>query len=230
MTTLDFDHVTLTYPDGAGRVTAVDDASFAVRHGEFVALVGPSGSGKSSVLAVAATLIRPDSGRVTVAGSEVTALSDSDRTRLRRDRIGIVFQQPNLLESLTALEQLTVMASIAGTSRRESVDAAMALLDAVGMRSHAGRRPAQLSGGQRQRVNIARALMGSPTVLLVDEPTSALDHDKGAEIMALLHRVTADLDLATIVVTHDTAHLDPADRVLACDDGRVVARELHARI
>lgn len=225
MTPLQLDHVTLTYPDGGARLTAVDDASFTVQRGEAVALVGPSGSGKSSVLALAATLIRPDTGRVIVEDSDVTDLSERERTIVRRDRIGIVFQQPNLLDSLTALEQLTVMASIAGTSPRASVDHARSLLEAVDMESFAQRRPAQLSGGQRQRVNIARALMGSPAVLLVDEPTSALDHDKGAEIMTLLRQVTIELDLATIVVTHDTGHLSLDDRVLECDDGRVRAQD-----
>ena len=215
------DDVTLTYPDGSSRTTAVDRVRLDVQPGELVALVGPSGSGKSSLLAVAATLIRPDSGRVLVDGVDVTLLSDRDLTALRRSRIGIVFQQPNLVDSLTVQEQLTVMASLAGGSPRRAKDEALRLLEAVGMADHAGRRPAQLSGGQRQRVNIARALMGTPSVLLVDEPTSALDHEKGAEIMALLRRVTKRLRLATVVVTHDTGQLRAGDRVLECHDGRV---------
>lgn len=221
MTALVLDDVTLTYPDGASRITAVDRVSLTVEPGEFVALVGPSGSGKSSILALAATLIAPDSGRVLIDGVDVTRLSDREVTRLRRDRVGIVFQEPNLIDSLTALEQLTVMASLAGRSPRSAVDEAMGLLGAVGMAEYARRRPAQLSGGQRQRLNIARALMGSPSVLLVDEPTSALDHEKGAEIMALLRRVTTELDLATVVVTHDTGHLRADDEVWRCLDGRV---------
>jgi hemin transport system ATP-binding protein len=215
------DDVTLTYPDGSSRITAVDRVRLDVRPGELVALVGPSGSGKSSLLAVAATLIRPDSGRVLIDGVDVTRLADSDLTALRRSSIGIVFQQPNLVDSLTVLEQLTVMASLAGGSPRRATDEALRLLEAVGMADHAGRRPAQLSGGQRQRVSIARALMGTPSVLLVDEPTSALDHERGAEIMALLRRVTTRLRLATVVVTHDTGHLQAGDRVLECLDGRV---------
>ncbi len=221
MTALKLDDVTLTYPDGTSRVTAVDHASLEVGPGEFVALVGPSGSGKSSVLALAATLIRPDSGRVVVDGAEVGRLSDREVTRLRRDRIGIVFQEPNLIAALSAIEQLTVMASLAGRSPRHAKPEAMDLLDQVGMAEHAHRRPAQLSGGQTQRVNIARALMGRPKVLLVDEPTSALDHEKGAEIMSLLRRVTRELGLATIVVTHDTGHLAEDDHVLECRDGRL---------
>ena len=215
------DDVTLTYPDGSSRITAVDHVRLEVRPGELVALVGPSGSGKSSLLAVAATLIRPDSGRLLIDGVDATRLPDRDLTALRRGRIGIVFQQPNLVDSLTVLEQLTVMASLAGGSPRRATGEALPLLEAVGMADHAGRRPAQLSGGQRQRVNIARALMGTPSVVLVDEPTSALDHDRGAEIMALLRRVTTRLRLATVVVTHDTGQLRAGDRVLGCLDGRV---------
>lgn len=221
MTALMLDDVTLTYPDGSSRITAVDRVSLDVQPGEFVALVGPSGSGKSSLLAVAATLIRPDSGRVLIDGLDVAQLADRELTGLRRSKIGIVFQQPNLIDSLTALEQLTVMSSLAGNSPRSSMDEALRLLDAVGLAEYAARRPAQLSGGQRQRVNIARALMGEPLVLLVDEPTSALDHAKGAEIMALLRRVTTQLHLATVVVTHDTGHLGAGDSVMECRDGRV---------
>jgi len=221
MTALALEHVTLTYPDGTSRVTALDDVTFSVDRGQFVALVGPSGSGKSSALAVAATLVRPDAGTVRIDGRDVMSLSGRDRTTLRRDTIGIVFQEPNLLDSLTALEQLTVVATIAGTPARGAVDDAMDLLDAVGMQAWAGRRPAQLSGGQRQRVNIARALMGEPSILLVDEPTSALDHEKGAGIMALLRQVTADHELATVVVTHDTGHLSSDDTVMTCLDGRI---------
>lgn len=137
-------------------------------------MAGPSGSGKSSLLTVAATLITPDSGTPT------TGMTRRELTDLRRHRIGMVFQQPNLLPSLTAAEQLQVMAHIDGRSPAGARGRAMELLDAVGLASHAHRRPHQLSGGQRQRVNIARALMNDPTVLLVDEPTSALDHARGA--------------------------------------------------
>ena len=221
MTALSLDHITLTYPDGASRLTALDDVSLSVDAGEFVALTGPSGSGKSSLLAVAATLIRPDHGTVMIDGVDATALDDAERTELRRDRIGIVFQQPNLIDSLTALEQLTVMATLAGHSPHEVESQAKQLLESVGVADVMDRRPGQFSGGQRQRVNIARALMGQAKVLLVDEPTSALDHERGAEIMQLLRQVTADLDLATIVVTHDVSQLEAQDRVAECRDGRL---------
>lgn len=221
MTVLTMSEVTLTYPDGDGRITALDDVGITVERGEFLALVGPSGSGKSSLLAVAATLIRPDRGRVVIEGLDTTGLSQREHATLRRRRVGIVFQEPNLLDSLTALEQLTVMAALDGRSPRKARTEAVELLTAVGLHGHLDRRPAHLSGGERQRVNIARALMGSPGLLLVDEPTSALDHGRGAEVMGLLRRVTRERDLGTIVVTHDTGHVRDTDRVVHCTDGRV---------
>ncbi|MEJ2857658.1 MULTISPECIES: ABC transporter ATP-binding protein [unclassified Saccharothrix] len=210
--------VTLTYPDGDGRLTALDAVSLTVPAGTTTAVVGPSGSGKSSLLAVAATLVTPDSGRVVVAGVDTADLSREQRTALRRTRIGIVFQQPNLIPSLTAAEQVELMGRLAGV-RTRPVD----VLAAVGLADHAHRRPHQLSGGQRQRVNIARALAHDPAVLLVDEPTSALDHERGAEVFALLGRLTGERGTATVVVTHDTAHLDRVDRVVEVVDGRVRA-------
>ena len=215
---LELSTITLTYPDGTSRVTALDGVSLRVDRGTPTALVGPSGSGKSSLLAVAATLIRPDAGRVRIGDTDTAALKDKELTTLRRERIGIMFQQANLLPALTALEQLEVMNHLGGRGRS---DRARDLLAAVGMDEYADRRPAQLSGGQRQRVNLARALMNDPEVLLVDEPTSALDHERGAVIMALLRQLTVDHDLATLVVTHDTGLLRPEDRVVEMVDGRL---------
>ncbi|MFE6872005.1 ABC transporter ATP-binding protein [Kitasatospora sp. NPDC057692] len=215
------DHVTLTYPDGDGRLTALDDVSLTVPKGTLTAVVGPSGSGKSSLLAVAATLIAPDSGRVAVDGTETTGLDRTALTALRRDRIGIVFQQPNLLPSLTAVEQLQVMAHLDGRAPRTALPRALELLDAVGLRDQAARRPHQLSGGQRQRVNIARALMNDPTVLLVDEPTSALDHERGAAVLDLLTTLTHQRATATVLVTHDRTHLTAVDQIAEVHDGRL---------
>ena len=221
------DDVTLTFPDGASRVTAVDRVSLTGRAGILTGITGPSGSGKSSLLAVAATLIRPDSGRVTIGDVDATSLSRDDATALRRERIGIVFQQSNLLPSLTAREQLQVMAELGGRGaghRRRAVRSRVdELLDAVGLADHAGKRPAQLSGGQRQRVAIARALVHEPQVLLVDEPTSALDQERGAEIMDLIARLTHERDAATLLVTHDLVHEGLLDELVTVVDGRIVA-------
>ncbi len=219
--TLHLDHVTLTYPDGDGRLTALDEVSLTVPKGTLTAVVGPSGSGKSSLLAVAATLIAPDSGRVVVDGTDARGLNRAELTALRRQRIGVVFQQANLLPSLTAVEQLQVMAHLDGRSPRTALPRALELLAAVGLRDLAGRRPHQLSGGQRQRVNIARALMNDPTVLLVDEPTSALDHERGTAVLDLLTTLTHRRATATVLVTHDRTHLTAVDQVAEVHDGRL---------
>ncbi|MFI5806281.1 ABC transporter ATP-binding protein [Streptomyces sp. NPDC051561] len=222
--TLALHDVTLTYPDGDNsRLTALDAVSLEVAAGELTAVVGPSGSGKSSLLAVAATLVTPDSGRVVVDGTETGPLTRADKAELRRDRIGIVFQQPNLLPSLTAVEQLQVMAHLSGRKPRDVRSRARELLDSVGLADKADRRPHQLSGGQRQRINIARALMNEPAVMLVDEPTSALDHERGAAVLDLLRTLTSERGVATVLVTHDHSHLDVADRTARMDDGRLAA-------
>ncbi|MGI5165274.1 ABC transporter ATP-binding protein [Spirillospora sp. CA-253888] len=219
--TLRLTDITLTYPDGEQTLTALDRVSLAVDAGAFTAVTGPSGSGKSSLLAVAATLVTPASGTAEIAGHETTRLSPRERARLRRDHIGIVFQQPNLPASLTALDQLLVMPHLAGRSPRKAEPRARELLDAVDLADQAHKRPHQLSGGQRQRVNIARALMNGPEVLLVDEPTSALDHERGARIVDLLARLTRERGLAAVMVTHDLAQLGSVDRVYTMTDGRL---------
>lgn len=219
---LNLTDITLTYPDGDRRLVALDHVDLEVPAGTVTAVVGPSGSGKSSLLAVAATLVTPDSGTVTVGGTATTGLGRGALATLRRHRIGIVFQQPNLLPSLTALEQLQVTAAIDGRSPRSVRSRAVDLLGEVGLADRAGHRPHQLSGGQRQRVNIARALMSEPAVLLVDEPTSALDHERGAAIVDLLTRSTRDRGCATVLVTHDRTHLAAVDEVVEIRDGRVV--------
>ena len=219
-------NVTLTFPDGDSRVTAVDRVSLTACPGSVTGITGPSGSGKSSLLAVAATLIRPDSGEVLIDDIDVTGLSAAAATELRRDRVGIVFQQSNLLPSLTAREQLAVMNELgargARRNRRTTTARADELLDAVGLADHAGKRPHQLSGGQRQRVNIARALMNDPSVLLVDEPTSALDQERGASIIDLILRLTDDRNTSTLLVTHDLVHLPRMHAIVHLVDGAVV--------
>lgn len=213
--------VTLTYPDGDTRLTALDQVSLDVPRGSLTAVVGPSGSGKSSLLAVAATLVTPDTGTVTIDGTTTTGLTRGELTDLRRHKVGIVFQQPNLLPALTATEQLQVMAQIDGRSPAKARDRARGLLDAVGLAPQADRRPHQLSGGQRQRVNIARALMNDPAVLLVDEPTSALDHKRGAAVIDLITRLTHQQAVATVLVTHDRTHLTAVDRLAEVHDGHL---------
>ncbi|MFC4945449.1 ABC transporter ATP-binding protein [Pseudonocardia sp. GCM10023141] len=211
--------VTLTYPDGDTRLTALDGVDLDVPAGTVTAVTGPSGSGKSSLLAAAATLITPDRGTVVVDGTSTAGMNRVELTALRRQKIGIVFQQPNLIASLTALEQLQVIAHLAGRSPAAARDRAATLLTAVGMADQAGRRPHQLSGGQRQRVNIARALMNDPAVLLIDEPTSALDAERGAAVIELIITLTHRRGTATVLVTHDRSHLEGVDEVVEIVDG-----------
>ncbi|GAA2165973.1 putative ABC transport system ATP-binding protein [Humibacillus xanthopallidus] len=219
--TLQLDDVTLTYPDGAQRVTALEGVSLTAEPGTLTAVTGPSGSGKSSLLAVAATLVAPDSGRVLLGGRDLSALGPKETATVRRERIGIIFQSSNLLASLTAIDQLLVLAHMNGTPLSVARPRATELLDAVGLADQADRRPHQLSGGQRQRVTIARGLMNDPALLLVDEPTSALDSNRGEAVVQLLRRLTAERDLTTVMVTHDERHRDSADQVTEIVDGRL---------
>jgi putative ABC transport system ATP-binding protein len=220
---LHLDHVGLVYPDGAGTLTAVDDVTLTVPAGTTTALLGPSGAGKSSLLAVAAGLTRPTSGHVAL-DDEIVLTPTTSRaaaTRLRLDRIGIVFQSPQLIASLTVLEQLELHAHLRGERPSSLRGAALSLLDAVGLADVAHRRPAQLSGGQRQRVAIARALVGRPDVLLVDEPTSALDHERGTRVVELIAGLARELGAATLLVSHDASTLGSVDATTRMLDGRV---------
>ncbi|MEU4208045.1 ABC transporter ATP-binding protein [Rothia terrae] len=227
---LELRDVTLEYPDGVDAsgnpttVRALDGVNFTAEQGTLTALIGQSGSGKSSMLSMASALITPTSGQVLVGGRDITGFSDKQLAALRRDEIGIIFQQPNLIASLTAVEQLVLAGHIRGKRGKELKAArvhAKELLELVGLEGAANRRVHQLSGGQRQRVNIARALMGNPRVLLADEPTSALDHDRSVAIVELLQRVTREFNLASIMVTHDVEFADATDRVAVMADGRL---------
>lgn len=216
------ENVTLLLGDGDQQVKALDDVSVELDAGELVTVLGPSGAGKSSLLAVCGGLRTPTSGKVLIDGEDISEGSRSDRSRIRRDRIGFVFQQSNLVPSLTALDQLLLLVHVRG--RRPGADdraRAMALLDEVGMADKAKRRPNDLSGGERQRVGIARAFMTDPKILLVDEPTSMLDRHRGRQIVELLVRECHDHNVATLMVTHDHGVLDLADRVLEISDGRL---------
>ena len=218
---LALDGIVVTIVDGERQVDILDDTALSVAPGELVTISGRSGSGKSTLLAVAGMLRTPDAGTVVVAGTEAGGLSQSARTRLRREQIGMVFQGAELCPSLTAIEQLELAAHIQGDLDRDARDRARQLLDQVGLADRHDHRPGQLSGGERQRVGIARALMNRPAVVLADEPTSSLDPERAREIMELLAAVTTGLDLATVVVSHDPTHLDLTHRELVLESGRL---------
>lgn len=210
---------TVTYADGESTITALDRANLQARPGELTAIIGESGSGKSTLLSVAAGLVSPDSGHVEVAGIDLTGADDKARSTARRENIGIIFQQANLIASLTVREQLLIMDHVRGVRMRPQ--RADELLDLVGLAGMGTRRMAQLSGGQRQRVNIARALMAEPALLLADEPTSALDSSLSREIMSLISRLTKELNTATVMVTHDRSLLEYVDNAVEVRDGQV---------
>ena len=208
---------TLELGDGDSRVRALDEVSLTVQSGELVAIVGPSGSGKSSLLAVAGALSQPDSGTVLVHGTDLATLSRRATTRFRLDTIGFVFQSGNLLPALTAADQLRLVGRLAGNRH---VDTG-ALLESVGMAHRATHRPGELSGGERQRVGIARALVNNPSLLLVDEPTAALDRRRSHEVVQLLAERAHSANVAIALVTHDRDILEHCDRTLEMVDGRL---------
>lgn len=214
--------VSLTLGDGEQQVKALDQVSVTVDAGELMAVVGPSGAGKSSLLAVCGGLRTPSAGQVFINGTDITGLPAKELTQVRRDSIGFVFQQSNLVPALTSLDQLLLMVHLKGRRPgRSDRDKALGLLREVGMEHRLDRRPAQLSGGERQRVGIARALMTDPALLLVDEPTSMLDHQRGRQIVELLARECHEHKVAALMVTHDAGMLDCADRVVHIRDGRL---------
>ena len=206
--------------DGDTKVTALDDVSLDVAPGEFLAIVGPSGSGKSSLLAVAGALASPDSGTVSVQGQDLSQLSKGKLAAFRLANIGFVFQSGNLIPALTAADQLRLVNRLAGGPKKFDP---VQLLDSVGMAHRAGNRPAQLSGGERQRIGIARALVSGAKLLLVDEPTASLDRARSREVVELLARQSHDHGVATIMVTHDHDVIGYCDSVAEMVDGRLGA-------
>jgi len=215
--------VTKVYGSGDGAVTALREVTADFAAGTFTAVMGPSGSGKSTLLQCAAGLDRPTSGEIRLAGQALGGLSEAKLTRLRRDRIGFVFQSFNLLPSLTAELNVALPLRLAG--RRPAKGEVRDMLAVVGLADRARHRPSELSGGQQQRVAIARALVTRPSVVFADEPTGMLDSASGREVLGLLRGLTGSRQ-TVIMVTHDPVAAACADRVLFLADGQV-AGELH---
>jgi putative ABC transport system ATP-binding protein len=209
------------YGAGQSLVRAVDDVDVEIRHGETVAISGPSGCGKSTLLHLLGGLDRPSEGEVWLDDTRVDALGERAKARLRRDRIGFVFQAFHLMDELTARENVELPALLAGDGVAAARRRAMALLDQVGLGDRVDHLPSQLSGGQRQRVGIARALANGPNVLLADEPTGNLDSAATADVLRLLDRLHAD-GHTIVMVTHDARVAATADRLLSMRDGRIV--------
>jgi putative ABC transport system ATP-binding protein len=222
VTAVRVEHVSRTFGRGAHAVHAVQDVSLDVARGELVAVTGRSGAGKTTLLNLVGGLDRPDTGRVNVAGRDMTAASERDLLTLRRDTIGFVFQSFGLIPILSAAENVGVPMRLAEVPARRREERTAVLLELVGLGAHAAQRPYELSGGQQQRVAVARALANDPDLLIADEPTGQLDSETGRQIMELLRAVVSSRGTTAIVATHDTTVLDVADRVLRLRDGRLV--------
>jgi putative ABC transport system ATP-binding protein len=213
--------VSRAHDDGAHRVVALDSVSLTVHPGELVAVMGPSGSGKSTLLNLAGGLDQPDAGEVIVDGIVLGSLDPRRLAELRRHAMGYVFQDLNLIPSLTAAENVSLPLELDGSSMRIAGEAARAALEKVGIRDLANRFPEELSGGERQRTAIARALVGNRRLVLADEPTGALDSATGDAVLQIL-RERCDAGASALLVTHEARHAAWADRVIFLRDGRVV--------
>jgi putative ABC transport system ATP-binding protein len=211
--------VTRRYGEGDAVVDALAGVSAEFPRGQFTAIMGPSGSGKSTFMHILAGLDTPTSGSVEIDGTQIVGLDDKKLTRLRRDKVGFIFQFFNLLPMLTAQENIELPLAIAG--RKADAEWERSLLDAVGLSDRTTHRPAELSGGQQQRVAIARALLSRPAVVFADEPTGNLDSKTSADILALLRRAADEFGQTIVMVTHDPRAAAVADRVLFLTDGLI---------
>ncbi len=214
--------------DGAGSVRALDGVSLDVPRGQRVSVMGPSGSGKSTLLNIICGLDVPTGGRVLINGSDLAAMSDDDRTRLRREQIGMIFQTFNLMPTLSGVENVALPLRLCGISGTEAADRAAALLERVGLSGRGTHRPDEMSGGERQRVAIARALIFDPPLLLADEPTGNLDSATGDETLKLLDDIHSEFGTSIILVTHNENAAAICERRIELLDGRIVSDTLRS--
>ena len=221
-TILGLDAVVRTYKQVATALEVIRGASLNVPAGELVGLIGPSGAGKSTLLHVAGLLELPDCGEVRIVGRACGAMSDSERTALRRNEIGFVYQFHHLLPEFSALENVMLPQMIAGRSRRDARQRATELIESVGLRDRASHRPARLSGGEQQRVAIARALANGPRLLLADEPTGNLDSHTAEDVFGLLIDFVRESGLAAVIATHNLELASKMDWVVRLEDGKLV--------
>jgi len=218
---VDVRDVERTFGTGRTAAHALRGVSFTVRRGQLTALRGRSGSGKTTLLNVIGGLDAPTGGTVTVAGREVTRMSERERMELRRDTIAFIFQSFGLIPMLSAAENVGIPLRITGTPSADREQRVAMMLEIVGLSEHAAHRPDELSGGQQQRVAIARALAGRPALLIADEPTSQLDLETGRQIMRLLLTVVRSEGITALVATHDEALMDLADEIVRLEDGQI---------
>jgi putative ABC transport system ATP-binding protein len=219
---IQLENVSREYGDGK-VVYALDCVSLRVERGERVAVMGPSGSGKSTLLNLICGLDEASSGRIVIDGADIAALDDDARTRLRREKIGMIFQTFNLLPTLSATENISLPLRLQGASRGEAERRAGRMLEKVGLAGRATHRPDELSGGERQRIAIARALIFQPPVLLADEPTGNLDSKTGEEILRLLDDLHREFNTTILMVTHNEEAAAHCDRIIRLRDGKIVS-------
>lgn len=216
-----FRHIYKIYQTGDTEVRAADDVSFTVRKGEFVAIVGQSGSGKSTCMNIIGALDVPTRGEYFLDGIDVSTMNDNELADIRNKMLGFIFQQYNLIPKLTVAENVELPLMYAGISKGKRHKMALDSLERVGLRDKAKNLPSQLSGGQQQRVSIARALAGSPSVILADEPTGALDSRTGREVIAFLQKLHSEGN-TIVLITHDNSIAVKAQRIIRLQDGKVV--------
>ena len=227
-TRLYVNRVTKRFGTGETEVVAVRDVSLDVKRGEVVLIMGPSGSGKTTLLLMLGALLKPTEGEIKLDADVISALGENRLPDIRLRRIGFIFQDFNLLSALSALENVAIVAELAGTKRGEARRKAETLLRGLGLGERLGFLPEKLSGGEKQRVSIARSLVNDPTVILADEPTANLDSKIGHDIMHLLKRIAKEQDLSVVIVSHDQRIKDVADRVLWLEDGQFKAMAMMA--
>ncbi|MCH4892083.1 MULTISPECIES: ABC transporter ATP-binding protein [unclassified Sphingomonas] len=215
------EHVAKDFPVGDDRIRVLHDISVDVKSGELTYLVGESGSGKTTLISIIAGILYPTEGQVNVFGTDIYRLTDTQLVKFRLSTIGFIFQQYNLIPSISAAANAAVPLIASGVPRKEAIERARDLLDKLNIGNQADKLPRQLSGGQQQRVAIGRALIHSPRLVVCDEPTAALDARSGRRVMDLLREVALAQDRAVIIVTHDNRVFDLADRILAMEDGRI---------
>ena len=219
-TTLQISHVTKRYGSGATEVVAVQDVSLSVAPGEIVLIMGPSGSGKTTLLSMLGALLKPTEGEIQINGDVISALKENRLPDIRLRQFGFIFQDFNLLSALSALENVAIVAELAGVRGSDARRKATELLTALGLGQRLNFLPEKLSGGEKQRVAIARALVNNPALILADEPTANLDSKIGHEIMRLMRSIAKEQGRSVVIVSHDQRIKDIADRVLWLEDGQ----------